>query len=365
VRQLTGLQVNHLVNVDFTGFVKAVNAIGCVYVDVDRRYYHSNVGLPPSLQYDAINIGPGYQRMCGNNAIHYVRYRHTDTDLVRAARQHDFLREARAKISPSKLISDRSELIRIFTTYTSSDIDDPETMLSVLKLFLASRAAPIKEVHFPARLGRSYVTSSQGKIQRAVQQFLGFEPSRGPRGRLPARSATKHKAGGQKKHKKKKKNKGPKPVAPGLEQTAYGRSLAFGAQRKLRFPVFYPTEVVSGSTFDQAPRAYTIDGPDDVPYRAYRFVMKTPQGDYYGLQGTTWTAPPILEKPGETITREGRDYQLYFDGDRIRLVAWHTAHGSYWVSNSLLEVLTRKEMIGIATSVDRIRPHRKRHHKAK
>ena len=40
VKELTGLQINHVVNVDFLGFVRAVDAIGCVYVDVDRRYYH-------------------------------------------------------------------------------------------------------------------------------------------------------------------------------------------------------------------------------------------------------------------------------------------------------------------------------------
>src|SRR3954449_12462128 len=39
VKQLTGVDPNHLVNVDFTGFARAVNAIGCVYVDVDRRYF--------------------------------------------------------------------------------------------------------------------------------------------------------------------------------------------------------------------------------------------------------------------------------------------------------------------------------------
>ena len=37
-----GLEINHLVNVDFEGFARAVNAIDCVYVDVDRRYYHTN-----------------------------------------------------------------------------------------------------------------------------------------------------------------------------------------------------------------------------------------------------------------------------------------------------------------------------------
>ena len=96
VKELTGLQINHVVNVDFLGFVRAVDAIGCVYIDVDRRYYHSNVGLPASEQYSEINIKPGYQLLCGKKALQYVRYRHTDTDIVRSARQQDFLSAARA-----------------------------------------------------------------------------------------------------------------------------------------------------------------------------------------------------------------------------------------------------------------------------
>src|SRR6201995_6005051 len=51
VEELTGLKVNHIINVDFLGFVRAVDAIGCVYTDVDRRYFHSNVGLPPEEKY--------------------------------------------------------------------------------------------------------------------------------------------------------------------------------------------------------------------------------------------------------------------------------------------------------------------------
>ena len=91
VKELTGLQINHVVNVDFLGFVRAVDAIGCVYVDVDRRYYHSNVGVPPAEQYAEINVQPGYQMLCGKKALQYVRYRHTDTDIVRSARQQDFI----------------------------------------------------------------------------------------------------------------------------------------------------------------------------------------------------------------------------------------------------------------------------------
>ena len=63
--------------------------------------------LPPerpyaraSEDYAEINLQPGYQALCGFDALAFVRYRHTDNDIVRAARQQAFLREARAKVPP-------------------------------------------------------------------------------------------------------------------------------------------------------------------------------------------------------------------------------------------------------------------------
>ena len=164
--QLTGLKVNHIVNVDFTGFVYAINAIGCVYVDVDRRYYHSNAGLPPSLQYSEINIQPGYQKLCGKDALEYVRYRHTDNDIVRAARQQDFLREARQKVPATDLLTKNRDLIHIFTHYTSSDISDAGTALQVMKLLIEARDEPIKEVHFPATVGANVTVTPQARWSR-------------------------------------------------------------------------------------------------------------------------------------------------------------------------------------------------------
>jgi LCP family protein required for cell wall assembly len=98
VKQLTGLEINHLVNVDFEGFARAVNSIDCVYVDVDRRYFNTNDDF--GEDYEEIDIQPGYQALCGFDALDYARYRHTDNDVVRAARQQDFLREARQKVLP-------------------------------------------------------------------------------------------------------------------------------------------------------------------------------------------------------------------------------------------------------------------------
>src|SRR5829696_3195926 len=221
VKELTGLPINHVVNVDFLGFVRAVYAIGCVYLDVDRRYYHSNEGVAASEQYAEINVQPGYQLMCGKKALEYVRYRHTDTDLVRAARQQDFLSAARQRVPIGDLFFDRDQLLDIFTEYTTSDISDGETMLEVMKLFIDSRNAEINEVRFPAELGPSYVTASPEAIEDAVAQFLGIEASGGSRGTLedePENQQDKGKRKGGKKRKEEDKPRVAPPKPPGSDE---------------------------------------------------------------------------------------------------------------------------------------------------
>ena len=109
-----GLDINHIININFGGFREVINAIGCVYVDVDRRYYHSNEGLPLSAHYAEIDIDPGYQKLCGTDALNYVRFRHADSDIVRAARQQAFLRQAKDQLNASSLIGKRDKLLDIF-----------------------------------------------------------------------------------------------------------------------------------------------------------------------------------------------------------------------------------------------------------
>ena len=379
VNQLTSLRINHVVNVDFLGFARAVNAIGCVYADVDRRYYHSNVGLSASEQYSEINVQPGYQLLCGKNALAYVRYRHTDTDLVRSARQQDFLSAARERVPISKLAFGGNDLVDIFTRYTTSDIGDAETMLQVLKLFIASRNAAIHEVHFPATLGPSYVYASKGAIHGAVNKFLGIEASPGPRGSL---SEGRNKGGGngRKAHAKAKAHKGrakrhlAKPKPPGsdglVSAAEAGRLEAKTVARKVDrgFAVFYPTRLPSGAIYQpsstyyhvQDPRIYHVKGTDGTSHAAYRMVAEygaTYETAYFGIQGIQgWSNPPILDGPSIHKTIHGRDYEVFIDGDRVKMVAWHRGDNTYWVSNDLLNTLTNDQMVGIARSVKMLVP---------
>ena len=68
-----------------------MNAIGCVYTDVDHRYYNNTL----QTDYSSIDLQAGYQKLCGTDALSFVRFRHTDSDIVRNARQQDFIRWAK------------------------------------------------------------------------------------------------------------------------------------------------------------------------------------------------------------------------------------------------------------------------------
>jgi len=374
VKELTGLSINHVVNIDFLGFVRAVDAIGCVYTDVDRRYFHSNVGLPPEEQYSEINIQPGYQKLCGKKALQYVRYRHTDTDIVRSARQQNFLSQVRHQISPLDLITDNHNLIDILAEYTTSDIKEGTELLELLDLLYELRGGEVNQVHFPAELGPSFVYSNSTEIHHAVKEFLGeagFEAHKFPEEKKPKKAEKKKRKG--KKHKKKSKKKTP----PGGDQLVpaaeAGEAAGASVARRVGggFPVFYPTRLPAGAAFQESnpyehivnPRVYHLKDKDKERHGAYRMVgVYQPEYEltYFGVQGIQgWEDPPILDGATETTTVNGREYSIYTDSGKIKMVAWHRGENSYWISNSLQQSLTNEQMMGIAESCHVILPKKK------
>lgn len=343
VKQLTGLNINHYVDVSFHGFSEGVNAIGCVYVDVDRRYFNDNSGLGFGQQYAVINVKPGYQRMCGERALEYVRYRHTDTDIVRNARQQDFLREVRQQITVGRLISNNQKLIDIFARNTASDIQSSGALRRILRLSLGVVNQPITQVRFHGRLGESYVYASQAQIRSAVRQFLRRSRAKGPLTRQ------RKKAPNARKGSRRSSSK-----VNLIDATVSGREQAAIADRQVGFPVYYPRKLVPGSSYVDAPRAYRIKTNSGDKLGAYKMVVFTGFiGEYYGVQGLRWRDPPILQHPSETRRIGGREYLLYYNGDRLRMVAWKTRRGAYWVNNTLLQTLSQGELLGVARSLTR------------
>jgi LCP family protein required for cell wall assembly len=98
VAHLTNVPINYLITVDFHGFKKIVNEIGGIWIDVDRTYYNKNVGTA-ATDYSNIDLQPGYQLLGGGAALAFVRFRHTDSDLYRLAREQEFVRAVKEQVA--------------------------------------------------------------------------------------------------------------------------------------------------------------------------------------------------------------------------------------------------------------------------
>ena len=353
VKQFFGIEINHFVNVNFGGFRRAVDHLNCVYTDVDRRYFNDN--SPPvdnPTPYATIDLEPGYQKLCGRDALDYVRYRHGDTDIMRGARQQDWLGEAKDQVGVQQVFRDRDDLLAIFGTYVQTNIRSTSAVLRLLKLIYESSREPLSEVRFRGELGQTFVTADEEDVTAMRDEFLNGRQTEGAKGRARRERGERRPGRGR-------GRRAPgEPADDGLEQAVrLGQDQAASAAVKLRFPVLFPRVRTEGSQYVDAPRTYDLHGPDRRRHRAYRMVLKAEGvGEYYGIQGTSWTDPPILDAPSQIRTMEGGELLLFRDGTRLARVAVRTDKAVYWVSNTLLRSLTNEQMLAIARSLSPIGP---------
>ena len=355
-------KINHIVNVDFGGFRKVVNYIGGVYVDIDRDYFNDNSG--GGERYAAIDVDAGYQKLKGQDALDYVRYRHTDNDFIRAARQQDFLRQARSQSGVKKLfqIGKRKKLAAAFGRYFTVDksFRSNKEIFSMIRLalYLVQRSPSVNEVRFRASESDNPAVdtrlfASQADLKKTVGEFMHAKSSAKP---TATSKPTPEDQEAQRIRKKRNRNKS--STVRGLEEArAQGVDQAVLADPKLKFPFYFPTLRTSGAAYaGTEPRIYTIRDEKGKKHEAYRLVVsKGLAGEYYGIQGMTWKDPPILDNPDEVRETNGRRYELYYDGRRLRLVAWRTRRAVYWVSNTLSQSLNKRQMLAVADSLTRLK----------
>ena len=290
-----------------------------------------------------------------------MRYRHGDNDLVRGARQQDFLRQVRNAAGARKLLDyrRRRQLATIFARYTDTDkgLRRKKDVFSLLKLVLFTGRKPVREVRFRVDLTDDpvYLTASQGQARQdreRVPQRPGVQEAahhlarlgRRPQVRLgPQEGATATAP----------------PTCPGSRSRAARARTRRSSARGARASRSTSRPCATRARATRAPSRGSTRIKDERGklHRAYRLVVsKGVVGEYYGIQGTTWRAPPILDDPSETRKVNGRKLELHYDGRRLRIVAWRTKRAVYWVSNTLTQSLSTRQMIGIAASLQAARP---------
>jgi hypothetical protein len=270
---------------------------------------------------------------------------------VRASRQQDFLRQAKDQIGLGRLCGDRKELLRIFGRYTDTDLHSNTAILRLLKLAFESSGHPIREVRFRNNIEGDFVVASQQQLDVSKNEFLNVRASKGRR-EVGSSGSKKESA----KARKRARRTSP-GLPPGVINDRIGvENVVAETSTRVGFPVYVPRARLARGSYvtDGSPRAYDLYDGAHKRHRAYRIVVSAGfDGQYYGIQGTTWKSPPILDDPSSSVRMVGRTYMVFTDGGRIRLVAWRTPRAVYWVSNTLSETLTNKQMLAIARSLSR------------
>lgn len=192
VKQLTGQDINYYVRVDFQAFATIVNELGGVFVDVDRTYFNENTGTAAS-NFAPIDIKAGYQKLNGNDALDYVRYRHTDSTTYRSARQQQFLAELKRQLQDAGPLRNFATVRKVLGNGIEMDIEDSRTFLSLLNLALRVPKDRTVRLEIPADLSSdpnlgSIQVASQSMIDEAVAEWLDpsfTESTSVPKRRVP------------------------------------------------------------------------------------------------------------------------------------------------------------------------------------
>jgi polyisoprenyl-teichoic acid--peptidoglycan teichoic acid transferase len=135
-----------------------------------------------------------------------------------------------------------------------------------------------------------------------------------------------------------------------------GEDQAIAAKRHLDFPFYFPKLGVTGSQYASSlPRWYRVRDELGRKHDAYRLVVSLGvAGEFYGVQGMTWKKPPILDGPHDTVRMNKRKLMVFYDGRRVRLVAWRTRRAVYYVHNTLARTVSRTRLLAIAASLQRL-----------
>ncbi|HTA15708.1 MAG TPA: LCP family protein [Solirubrobacteraceae bacterium] len=341
IEHLLHVKLNGVIDVTFKGFIDVVDTLGCVYVNVDHRYFNEPNGSPET-NYSAINLQPGYQKLCYEKALSYVRYRHGDSDFVRVARQQDFIRDLRTQVPVGNLIGEIDKVSKaVGKAVTSTFHSSADQLIELGKLALFSQQKPLRQVKFQADNvnamigGESYVTSSPTLVKATVREFLhGHEQLK-----LPTTSSSRHGHHGA---------QSASNAALGLYPvSASGKTMALTVAPNLPFPLEYPS-VQTGPAIPQEVHPYTLEDEHKHLHHAYVAVwQQNGLGGYYDVEGMDWVNIPLfaharVQKIG------GRSYLFVDDGAHIHDIGWRVGKVIYWVSNTLLEDLSNSQMIAIA-----------------
>jgi LCP family protein required for cell wall assembly len=177
IKQLTGVQINHLIVVDLANFPKFINDVGGVTVRTNSRICATIAGGPKDGGF-ALNLAPGLHHLDGLQAELFARVRDNPcdlayTDITREKHQQEILNGIK-----SQLLTFHTFLHLPWVAWDAPAVVQTDMGgLSLLQMFIASEIAGsppprvLKETPSVYN-GADVLVPSQANIRADVRQFL-------------------------------------------------------------------------------------------------------------------------------------------------------------------------------------------------
>jgi LCP family protein required for cell wall assembly len=165
-----GIPIDHYAALDFEGFEQAIDHLNGVTLAVDKKMdYDDNWG------HLHIHLLPGMQHLSGQQAMGFVRFRHSDTDQIRTHRQQTLLAALKEKAFDPRVFIKTPQIVNDVDKNIESDLTDKQ------KLALASfvRSAPKSNVSMetlPSNNKGRYVYADWDKATPLIQAWFGVSP---------------------------------------------------------------------------------------------------------------------------------------------------------------------------------------------
>jgi LCP family protein required for cell wall assembly len=177
VKELTGIPINYMITVNFRAFTNIVDRLGGVYMDVDQRYFNDNSGLGPGSTYATINLRPGYQKLTGRQALDFVRFRHTDSDLYRVVRQQEFVKAFKQQIASTWSLLHLPGVVSTITENVEVAKGgrkelEPSEVRGYAKLVYELPAGNFQQVQLENLSGYNELDVPEEDLQAAIDGFL-------------------------------------------------------------------------------------------------------------------------------------------------------------------------------------------------
>lgn len=175
VEKLIGVPIDHYIYTNFRGFAGIVDTLGGVTIEVEKEMIH------PEPDEFPFHLKPGVQKLTGQEALGYVRFRNDDGgDFSRVQRQQKFMKALAEQVLRPATLLKLPSLMEQAARYLRTDLTIPQ-LVSLGRLAFETDMDDVIMVALKGRTaninGTSYVILDEEHLEETIRDYIRWETS--------------------------------------------------------------------------------------------------------------------------------------------------------------------------------------------